>query len=349
VRRTRYILLAILCLAIVGGSLYGYYGYSPAPPHPNLSSKLHEGSISIDGRERHYTFYVPANIGDDPALVFILHGSLQSVNDIRKFTAYEFELLADEHSFILVYPAGYKNNWNDCRATASYPARKENINDIKFISTLISEFHQRLGSDTAKTFIAGYSNGGHLGFRFAMESPNSVAAIAAISASLPTPENLACTDSGAAVPVLIMNGTEDPINPYYGGQVTLFGFGDRGQVLSSVASAEYFAHKAGYHGAPSEIKHFPNVQRNDPTATKYYRWRDDKRPEVILYTITDGGHTIPQPVFRPPRILGASSIEINGPEEIWAFFARQIKNKNTPNNDAELGSNTDLTDALDNY
>ncbi len=323
-RIIRLSLIVIAILAVIGAALFSYYGYSSAPPRAKLSGTLGEDTIVIDGIERSYTFYIPTALNKDPALVFMLHGSLQSVADIRKFTAYQFEQLADQNGFIVVYPAGYKNNWNDCRSAARYPARAENIDDLKFITSLITRFQQRYGSDTAKSFIAGYSNGGHLGFRFALEQPDAVAGIAAISASLPTPDNLACTDVGLAVPVLIMNGTEDPINPYYGGQVTLFGFGDRGDVLSSVASAEHFAHKAGYQGAPSETKHFLNNHADDPTATKYYAWRDGAHAEVILYTITDGGHTIPQGYFRPPRILGAISKEINGPAEIWAFFSRQI-------------------------
>lgn len=328
-RIVRFSLLAALSVAAISTLLYSYYGYSPAPPRIQLSGDLSKGTITIEGRERGYTAYIPTKLAKDPALVFMLHGSLQTVKDVRESTAYQFEQLAEQHKFIVVYPSGYKNNWNDCRGEANYPARAENINDIKFITSLVSEFHQRYGSDTAKTFIAGYSNGGHLGFRFALEHPNAVAGIAAISASLPTADNLACKDAGKAVPVLIMNGTEDPINPYYGGQVTLFGFGNRGRVLSSISSAEHFAHKAGYHGAPSETKHLLNNLADDPTATKYYAWRDGEHPEVILYTIVGGGHTIPQEYFRPPRILGASSKEINGPAEIWAFFARQIRRVDT--------------------
>jgi polyhydroxybutyrate depolymerase len=329
VRIIRFILLVIISIAAISTLLYSYYGYSTAPPRTLLTGELNEGTITIEGRERSYTAYIPTKLAKDSALVFMLHSSLQTVNGVRESTAYQFEQLAEHHKFIVVYPSGYKKNWNDCRAEAKYPARAENINDIKFITSLISEFHQRYGSDTAKTFIAGYSNGGHLGFRFAMEHPNAIAGIAAISASLPTADNLACEDTGKAVPVLIMNGTEDPINPYYGGRASLFGVGNRGQVLSSISSAQHFARKAGYHDAPSETKHFQSNRPDDPTATEYYAWRDGEHPEVILYTIVGGGHTIPQEHFRPPRILGATSKEIDGPAEIWAFFARQIRRVDT--------------------
>ncbi|MBI4855115.1 MAG: hypothetical protein HY819_25210 [Acidobacteria bacterium] len=70
--------------------------------------------------------------------------------------------------------------------------------------------------------------------------PNKITAIAAIAASRPTPSNNDCQESKQAIPVMIINDTADPINPYNGGKVTLFGFGNRGTVLSSIETAKYF-------------------------------------------------------------------------------------------------------------
>ena len=45
--------------------------------------------------------------------------------------------------------------------------------------------------------------------------------------------------------------------------------------------------------------------------------------EVELVAIHGGGHGIPQPYRRRPRILGPSPKEPNGPVMIWTFFERQ--------------------------
>jgi len=320
--KIRYLSLTLLILC--GLASVFYYMYSPPIAVPKQSGELQEIQTQIGDLQRSYSLYIPANLPDHAPLVFMLHGSLQSVADIREFSGYQFEQLASQHGFVLAYPAGYENNWNDCRKAASYSARTEHIDDMSFIEAISHQVHQRLNTDLNQTFVAGYSSGGQLGFRLALERPQSIAGIAAIAANLPATHNLDCSESGVAVPVLIMNGTEDPINPYYGGQASLFGFGKRGDVKSAVTSAEYFAHLAGYSGGPTEIKNFKNTQASDPTSTKYYAWRDRGHPEVILYTITDGGHVIPQQAYRPMRLLGKTSVEINGPEEIWAFFARQI-------------------------
>lgn len=84
--------------------------------------------------------------------------------------------------------------------------------------------------------LVGYSNGGHLAFRVAMEQSQLVAAIAVIGANLPEPEYSICPGVVKPVSAMIMNGLMDPINPYNGGEVSLFGFGSRGRVFSSAES-----------------------------------------------------------------------------------------------------------------
>ena len=63
----------------------------------------------------------------------------------EEMTGYEFDWFADQRKFAVVYPEGYKNNWNDCRKNATFPAKVENIDDVGFIKTLISEFVQKPG------------------------------------------------------------------------------------------------------------------------------------------------------------------------------------------------------------
>ncbi len=57
---------------------------------------------------------------------------------MRVCTGYEFDCLADEHGFVVLYPDGYRRNWNDCRKYATFPAKRENIDDMSFIRTMIT-------------------------------------------------------------------------------------------------------------------------------------------------------------------------------------------------------------------
>ncbi|MBD9425193.1 polyhydroxybutyrate depolymerase [Pseudomonas sp. PDM15] len=322
-KTTRVLTLILLPLAALLAGLYLYFLYTPAPTVPELSSELRHDRIAVGERQRDFAFYRPAKLPAKAPLLFVLHGSLQSIADIRTYSAYAFERLADEHGFIVVYPQGFKNNWNDCRRAADYPARTRNIDDLGLLAALVQRFAAEHGADPQRAFLVGYSNGGQLGLRAALERPQLLAGVAAVAANLPTDANLDCAPSGQAVSVLLMNGTRDPINPYNGGPVSLFGFGDRGNVRSAYESALYFANLAGY---PRDAVR-SSTAWNDPTdpaqRVSLDQWQAEGRAEVALYGVIGGGHLLPQAGFRAPRLLGPTLSGFDGPRAIWDFFARQ--------------------------
>ncbi|MDQ4076588.1 MAG: dienelactone hydrolase family protein, partial [Chloroflexota bacterium] len=247
-------------------------------------------------------------------------GATSNAEQMRQVTGYGFERLADEHGFLVVYPEGYERHWNDCRKQAPYAAKRLGMDDVSFMRGLVAHFRATYGVDSARVFAVGYSNGAHLAYRLALEAPELIRAVAAVAANLPTEENSDCAPRAGATPVLILNGTEDPINPYQGGRVTLFGFADRGSVRSARESAAYFAQRNAIPDAPV-IEKIPQ-EGSPPTSAERARWHSATGAEVVLYTIYGGGHTLPQPRARFPRILGRTHPGLDGPAEIWRFFAR---------------------------
>jgi polyhydroxybutyrate depolymerase len=117
-----------------------------------------------------------------------------------------------------------------------------------------------------------------------------------------------------------MNGTEDPMNPYAGGVVALYGLlGNRGRVLSSEETVAYWAELAGYEDPPQE-RTLPDLDPGDGSRVVVHEWRAPGRARVALYAVEGGGHSAPHPEQRIPRLFGRTNGDISAAEEIWEFF-----------------------------
>ena len=320
-RTVRLVLLCAGVLVVGLGAALAYFIYTPAPEVPPLSASLQRGSVRVGERERSYAFYVPANPVAAPPLLLAFHGSMGNAAQMRRLSGYRFEQLADEHGFLVVYPEGYEGHWNDCRKTGPYAAKRLGIDDVGFTRSLVAHFRSTHNVDSSRVFAVGISNGAHFVYRLALEAPDVVGAIAAVAANLPTDENFDCTPARGTVATLIINGTEDPINPYDGGRVTIFGFGDRGTVRSARESAAWFARRNGIAGAPT-VERLPQ-DGSGSTSAERTRWPSAADADVVLYTIRGGGHALPQSRVRAPRLLGRTHSGLDGPAEIWRFFAQR--------------------------
>jgi polyhydroxybutyrate depolymerase len=311
---------SVIVVVALGGALFGYFVYTPAPEVPRLSGKLAGGTVEVGGRNRTYLTYVPQGLTKGAPLVVLMHGTGQSGAQMRKWTGYGFERLADEHGFAIVYPDGYEGYWNACNIVGDYSANRLNIDDVGFLTGMVDKLIDELGVDPGRVFATGISRGGHMAFRLGLEAPSRFRAVAAVSASVPTPENFKCTPAGQGTSsVMIMNGTKDPINPFEGGEVTFLGLLKRGKVRSSRESGQYLADLNHITGRP-ETSETPVT---DGFHVEQVLWRNEFKTEVELVAIHGGGHGIPQPYWRYPRFLGPAPKEPNGPAVIWEFFERQ--------------------------
>lgn len=319
----RRLLVLLGVLAAILAVLYWYYLYAPTPYAIKSPGEYKSESLSSDGIDRSFSYYLPSTLQAEGALIFVLHGSRSNGDQIREVTGYEFDRLAEANHFIPVYANGFENHWNDCRASADYSANTQNIDDVSYIRQLIALFVQRHNIDPNKVFVTGHSNGGHMAYRLALEAPQLVRAVAAIGANLPVDENLGCDKSELPIAVAIFNGTEDPINPYEGGFVSIGGNTSRGAVLSSTDTAIYWANLAGANRELSpEIIEYPELDGIANTSVIARHWDSISGVAVRLYTLKGSGHVIPSKFVRFPRIMGPSAGDISGPEEIVRFFEK---------------------------
>jgi polyhydroxybutyrate depolymerase len=313
------ILYALLMMAVFVVGLFFYYVYVPAPDKPALAGQLMQSEMNVSPLNRTYSWYRPSNAPNNAPLVFILHGSLGSGDGMRTGTAYEFDVLADQYGFIAVYPDGYQRHWNDCRSSADYAANTDDIDDVAFFEAMIDVFVAQEQVDRKRIFVTGISNGGHMAYKLALEIPERFAAVAPMAANLPVDDTLDCHKSGQPISIAIFNGTDDPVNPYDGGLVELFGNASRGVVLSSELTAKYWRDLAGI-SQPASVKTFPEVDGLADTSVTQLRWSGENGLEVRLYTLQGSGHVIPSKIAKAPRIIGIAAADISGPAEIVDFF-----------------------------
>lgn len=277
---------------------------------------LHE--LTFDGRTRRYQLILPASYqeaGSHP-LVLALHGGGGSAE--RMCSLQEgIQTLVDRERFIVVCPQGVEGHWNDGRQIDNYAAYAERIDDVGFLTALTQRLIEDYGIDPKRVFITGFSNGGMMTYRMACERTGLFAAIAPSIANLP--QGLECSPS-RPIPVMILNGSTDPLMPFEGGQV-----GTRrkplGQVLSTEATAQFWAAKNECDPQPIEDS-FPARDPDDPSRIHLFSYQDcQNEADVFLYMIEGGGHTWPGgPQYAPAFVIGAATNQASTSELIWAFF-----------------------------
>jgi polyhydroxybutyrate depolymerase len=175
---------------------------------PFVSPATEVQQLSLDDHTREYLLSAPAAGHRLPTIV-ALHGTL--LNAQRTMLSMGFEPLVDREGLVVVYPNAVAAQWNDGRPAAA--ALTWDVDDVGFIRGLIGYLVDKGVSDPRRIYVTGFSNGGMMALRLVCEAPELIAAAAAIAATFPV-ELAADCKPPRATPVLVMNGTTDPIVPY---------------------------------------------------------------------------------------------------------------------------------------
>ncbi|WP_062289387.1 alpha/beta hydrolase family esterase [Demequina phytophila] len=305
-------------LVVAAGAVGWYFAYAPAPAEPELDATVEQRSLTVDGMERTYTAVVPSSLADDAPLWVALHGSRMDGAGMRAAAGYQLDELAVEQGFVVIYPDGYEDTWHDCRPDTGYPATAEGIDDVAFLEALVSEAASAYSLDASRVYGVGYSNGSHMLFRMAAESPGTLAGIEANAANLPTSDNWSCEAWTEPIPTILVEGTGDPINPFDGGQAGAFGQ-DLGAVMSAAESAAAIATINGVAGEPAES--VVGGEPGEAGAVTLTAYGAGSEAPVLLYTVAGGGHGVPNPATRLPRMMGGTTDELNAPVEAWELFS----------------------------
>ena len=252
--------------------------------------QLFTDSILIEGHYRIFSYNLPQKSLKGGSIMFLMHGSGGSSKDMFSKTR-GLQSIAIKEKLLIVYPDGYQHYWNECRKFSTAVANKEDINENAFFTAMISSFYEKYGIDKEKVFAAGFSGGGHMAYKLALTMPDKIKAITAIVANLPDAASCDCTFANKALPVLIINGTDDATNHYNGGQMFVNN-ANYGVMLSAENTFKYWATLAGFAGAPKKIL-LPDTDTTDHKTIEIYSYKWPHKPTVMLLKVIGGKHDYP--------------------------------------------------------
>lgn len=282
-----------------------------------LWSQSTREQIRVEDRTREYWLHVPratAPAGGYP-LVFVFHGGGGTARQIERET--RFTALADRDTFVVVYPQGVGNQWNDGRTVRNSRAHEEHVDEVAFVRVMLDSISRHTRIDATRVFATGMSNGGFISNFLGAHLGDRLAAIAPVAGGIG--QEVASTLRPAhPLSVLILQGTDDPLVPYGGGGVFK---GRRGTTISSDSVVSIWRRANGLT-SDAQREWLPDRDPKDGCRVQVERWADSgAAPTVIRYRLVGAGHTWPSgSQYLPRALIGRMCKDIDASTTIWAFF-----------------------------
>ncbi|WP_271539517.1 alpha/beta hydrolase family esterase [Bradyrhizobium sp. CCBAU 45321] len=280
-------------------------------------------TVDVNGVKRSYTAQLPAK---RPApLVIVLHGKTQRGADMVTRTAWP--QVAKREGLAVVFPDGLNNAWADARTKAGPALRgpPAGTDDVAFIARLVEKLVADGTADAKRVYVAGVSNGGAMAMTLACARADLFAAVASVIMNLNDEAAVTCHPS-RPLPMLLMNGTADPLVPYEGGRGSSY-FAAEG-FWSTDETLAFWRRLNGCETDDAGITDMPDAALADQSTVTRISSRCPAGHDVVLYRINHGGHRMPgfAPDARFPKVarnlLGSQNGDIDGAETIWTFFSR---------------------------
>lgn len=270
-------------------------------------------SILHNNLTRYYGYFLPTgyNSNQDYPLVFVLHGGSGTALGTVGFTL--MHDVGDTANFITVYPQAYAPSGNGFSWAAGNgtPGDNMNIDDVDFFDKLIDSINTDLSIDLNRVYATGLSNGGFMCQRLACEKSDKITAVASLTSYIDIAQMQTCQPA-REIPMMIINGTADPIIPYNG---------IPGATLSTDSVVAWWANLTGCNPTPTATN-LPDSDTTDNSTVTLFEYIDcECDNQVRLYRVNGGGHTWPGVEIPSYEIIaGETNEDIFASAEIWDFF-----------------------------
>lgn len=195
--------------------------------------------------------------------------------------------------------------------------------DIAFFNQMLDQLGTKFSVDTSRVYAAGLSEGGFMSLRLGCALGDRIAAIAAVGAAMP--KTMICLPS-RPVPLVMINGTSDPVVPYGGGtehnlELPIISVEDSAKAWAKINRCEEKpeksklpAHAKG--GMETKVDTYTGCQQN---------------AQVVLYSVKGAGNTWPGgEQYQVEKTIGKTSSDLDANQLIWSFFVtRRIPQQST--------------------
>ena len=342
-------LLVVLCFLQLAGFTHGQL--------KNVITKAtgEAQTIFYDGLERDFRIHVPNQISPTLSVVIFLHGRFGTAAQASKLGLTE---TADKHGFIVVYPDGINMHWNDGRKSCPFLKRDKDVDDVGFVAALTKQIAQQYQISSDRCFLFGLSNGGFMCQRLAAERPELFAAMGMIGAAM-LQSKVADFSPPLPVSMIFFNGTDDPIVPYSGGELTPGFFSnwkknrqrnklrntnsnspvdsvgmlsnwkqhrkkkqDSDPCASTESTVRLWLERNGLESESLDFRRMVDTKNDDGCHIERHLWtQGEMGTAVALYKIVGGGHNLPgMKPYLPKCTIGKTNQDIDGWEIAWQFF-----------------------------
>jgi polyhydroxybutyrate depolymerase len=345
--------LSRLSLTIAVASIF-----AGLPPHDACAQEP-EQKVTVDQVDRTFVVHLPRGYDGKQKypVVLVLHSTNQDATDISRLT--RFDELSDNDSVIVVYPNALHGRWNlgvaeepaQMRSPGmgrrggygrggwpgggypggggGYPGgsggqrqqRPQPADDIAFFNSMLDKLSVEYSVDATRIYATGLSDGGFMDVRLACTMADRIAAIAPVGAGMP--KNLSCLPSHP-MPVMMINGTDDPVVKYNGGHYKGAEYADSqgGGIafLSTEDAAKYWAKLNNCATKPEKTK-LPAKEKGGMKTEVNTFEGCQQNSQVVLYSVDGGGNTWPGgEQYMSEKVVGKTSNDFNANQVMWSFF-----------------------------
>jgi len=293
-----------------------------------------EGEITVaqvefDGIKRDFRYYVPENLDKTkkPPLILVLHGYNQPIDTI--ISGYSsMHLKADRDGTVVIYPVATgsmeKKNlaWNTKYGSLGNAGK---VDDIGYLAFLINTFTEKMNCNPDRVYITGTSMGGAMTYTLSCYIPEKITAIAPVIMQMGT-ALIEEFKNAKPMPVMIINGSQDPLVPEWGLS------GDRFGVVPMVDNIYYWKKRNKISGT-AQVSDLPDIceeitdKKPTPSRIRKYVWEGHNNNDIIWLNVINGGHWLPGyfdgKAIDPGTLelkMGTWNCDYDGAVAIYSFF-----------------------------